>query len=121
MSPGKSYSVMNFGIWVHKKTRSAYLWFIATELSVTVCKALEANWELDVATAHNILNLEFGKLGVKTKLLDNARVLARRQARIIFALCTSDDHLARSENQCGRFGVTNPHDDCGETLCIREK
>src|SRR6266852_9325350 len=108
-------------IWMRKEARDAYLWLITTKLSVAVCKTLETNWKLDVAAAHDILNLEFRKLGVKAKLLDNARVLARRQARIIFALCTSDDHLARSENQCGCFGVANPHDDCGETLCIWER
>jgi hypothetical protein len=76
MSPGKSYSVINFGIWIHKKTGYAYLrlWLITTKLSVTVCKTLETNWELDVAAAHNILNLEFRKLGVEAKLLDNARI-----------------------------------------------
>jgi hypothetical protein len=56
MSPGKSYSVINFGIWIRKKPGYAYLrlWLITTKLSVTVCKTLETNWELDVTAAHNI-------------------------------------------------------------------
>src|SRR6266478_1556418 len=117
MSPGKSYRAFSLGIWVGH-TWDAYLWLITTELSVAVRKTLETNWEFDVAAAHDVLNLEFRKLGVKAKLLDNARVLARRQARIIFALCTSHDHLARRENKCGCFRIANPHDDCGKTLCI---
>jgi hypothetical protein len=106
MSLGKGYSMINFRIWIRKKTGYVYLklWLITTKLSVTVCETLEANWELDVAAAHNILNLEFRKLSVKAKLLNNAHVLARRQAPITFALCTCDDHLARSENEWGCFG-----------------
>lgn len=40
------------------------------------CKALETDWELDVATTDNVLNLEIGELGVEAKLLDDSSVLA---------------------------------------------
>src|SRR6266403_980501 len=90
MSPGKSYGTMNIRIPIRKET---HLWLIAAKLSMAVCETLDTNRELDV----------------KAKLLDNARVLARCQARITFALRTSNDHLARCENQCGCFGVANPH------------
>ena len=106
MSPGKSYGTMNIRIPIRKKT---HLWLIAAKLSVAVCETLDIDLKLDIAAAHDILNLEFRKIGVKAKLLDNARVLARCQARITFALRTSNDHLSRRENQCGCFGVANPH------------
>lgn len=56
------------------------LGLVTTELSVAVCKTLKTNRKLDIAAAHDVLDLELRKLGVKTKLLDDARVLARRQA-----------------------------------------
>src|SRR6266481_4672784 len=90
MSPGKSYGTMNIRIPIREKT---HLWLIA-KLSVAVCETLDIDLKLDIAAAHDILNLEFRKLGVKAKLLDNARVLARCQARITFTLRTSDDHPA---------------------------
>jgi hypothetical protein len=74
-------------------TRTTYLWLITAKLSVAVRKTLQANRKFDVAAADDILNLEFRKLGVKAKLLDDARVLARRQARVVFTLSTSHDHL----------------------------
>jgi len=88
---------------------------------VAVRKTLKTNRELDVATADDILNLEFRKLGVKAKLLDNARVLARRKARIVFTLGTGHDHLPRSEDERRCFGVANPHNDSGKTLWMGQK
>jgi hypothetical protein len=73
--------------------KTTYLWLITTKLSVAVCKTLKTNRKLDVAAADDVLNLEFRELGIKAKLLDNARVLARRQARVVFTLRTSHDHL----------------------------
>jgi hypothetical protein len=101
---------------MRNKTRNAYLRLITAELPVTVGKALETNRELNIAAAHDVLNFKFGELRVEAKLLDNARVLARRQARIIFAFRAGDDHLSRSEDQRGCFGVANPHDDCSKAL-----
>ena len=102
-----------------KRTRTTNLWLITTKLSVAVCKTLKTNRKLDVGATNDVLNLEFKKFGVEAKFLDNARVLARRQARVVFTLGTSHDHLPRRENECGRLGIANPHDDSGETLCIK--
>jgi len=35
------------------------LWFITAELPVAVCQSFQPNGELDIATTHNVLNLEF--------------------------------------------------------------
>lgn len=79
-------------------------------------KALKTDGELDVARADNVLDLEVGELGVETKLLDDARILARGKLGVILGLCTSDDHLAGSEDECGGLGFADTHDDSGETL-----
>lgn len=57
-------------------------------------QTLEADGELDVARADNVLDLEVGELGVEAELLDDARILARRQLGVIFRLRTRYDHLA---------------------------
>jgi len=92
------------------------LWFITAELTVAVCKPLQTNRELDVTTANDILDFELRKLGVESKLLNNASVLARRQPRVVLRLRARNDHLSRRENQGCRLGITDPHDDGGETL-----
>ena len=57
--------------------------FIRTEIVMATSQTLQANGEFDVAGADNILDLEVGKLRVESKLLNNARVFARGQLRII--------------------------------------
>lgn len=42
----------------HKHNRKTHLWLITAELSVAVRKPLQANGELHVTTAHNVLNLK---------------------------------------------------------------
>ena len=96
--------------------QATHLRLVAAELSVAVRKSLQPNGELDVATAHNILDLELGELGVEPKLLHNTCVLARRQPRVVFRLRTRHDHLARREDQRGRLGVADTHDHRRETL-----
>ena len=93
-----------------------YLRFVTAELSVAVRKTLQTNGKLDVTRAHDVLNLELGELGVETKLLDDTRVLARSQSRVVLALRTGDDHLAGSKDKSSRLGITDTHDDGGETL-----
>ena len=83
---------------------------------MAVCKTLQTNGELDVARADDVLNLELGKLRVESELLDDTRVLARCETGVVLGLCTSDDHLARGEDQGCRLGLTNAHDDGSETL-----
>ena len=99
-------------------TNSEYthLRFVRAELSVAVRQTLETDGELDVTRADDVLDLELRELGVEAELLHDTRVLARRQTRVIFRLCTGDDHLARSEDECGGFGITNTHDHGRETL-----
>lgn len=46
-------------------------------------KAFKTNWELDIARADNILDLEIRELSIKAELLDDSGVFARRQARIL--------------------------------------
>lgn len=90
--------------------------FVRAEHVVTACKAFQTDRELDVARADNVLNLEVGELCVETKLLDDTSVLAASKLAVIFGLGTSDDHLARGEDQGGGLGLTNTHDDGGKTL-----
>jgi hypothetical protein len=74
--PGKKLQRGQLEDQGERDTRTTYLWFITTELSVTVCETLKTNRKLDVAAANDVLNLEFRKFGVEAKLLDDARVLA---------------------------------------------
>jgi hypothetical protein len=91
---------------------------VAAELSVAIREALETNRELHVAAAHDILDLELREPGLETKFLDDARVFARREAGVVLGLRTRDDHLARRKDEGSRLGITNTHDDGGETLGI---
>lgn len=70
------------------------LWLVRTEVVMLGSQALKADGELDVARADNVLDLEVGELGVETKLLDDTRILARRQLGVILRLRTGHDHLA---------------------------
>lgn len=89
---------------------------VGAEVVVTRGQSLQTDGELDVAGADDILDLEIGKLGVETKLLDNTRILARGQLGIILGLGTSDDHLAGGEDESGSLGFTDTHDHGSKTL-----
>jgi hypothetical protein len=91
---------------------------VGTEVVVTRGQPLQTDGELDVARADDVLDLEIGKLGVETKLLDNTRILARSQLRIILGLGTSDDHLARGEDKSGGLRFTDTHDHGSKTLWV---
>ena len=79
-------------------------------------QTFKTDGKLDIAGTDDVLNLEVGKLGVETKLLDNASVLARGQLRIVFGLGTSDNHLARSKDESSGLGVSDSHDDSSKPL-----
>ena len=79
-------------------------------------KTFQANGELDVAGANDILDLEVGELGIETKLLNDTSVLARGKTTIILGLGTSDDHLSASKDQGSCLGLSNSHDDSSKTL-----
>ena len=98
-----------------------YLRLVAAELSVAVRQTLQSYRELDVTASDDILDLEFCKLGVEAELLYNTSIFARRQSRVIFALRTRDDHLARCEDERGGLGFADTHDDCGETLMCKKR
>ena len=50
---------------------------------VTRRKAFKTDWELDVARANNVLNLEIRELSVEPELLNDSCVFARCQARVL--------------------------------------
>lgn len=89
---------------------------VRAEVVMARSETLQANGELDIARADNVLDLEVRELGIEAKLLDDTGVLAGRKLRIILRLGTGDDHLARSEDQGSGLGLTNTHDDGSETL-----
>ena len=86
---------------------------------MAIRESLQANGELDVTTAHDVLNFELGELRVEAELLNDTRVLARRETRVVFGLGTRDNHFPRSEDQGGGLWVTNAHDDSCKTLDTR--
>lgn len=92
--------------------------FVGTEVVVARSQTLETDRELDIAGADNVLNLEVGELGVEAELLDDTSVLARSKLGVILRLGTRDNHLAGSKDQSGGLGLTNSHDDSGETLRV---
>lgn len=84
-------------------------------------ETFQADGELDIARSDNVLDLKVGELGVETKLLDDARVLARSELGIILGLGTGDNHLARSKDESSGLGFADTHDDSGETLQVKTK
>ena len=46
-------------------------------------KAFKTDWELDVARADDVLDLEIRKFSVKAELLDNSCVFAGCQTRVL--------------------------------------
>jgi hypothetical protein len=76
MSPGKSCFQIVRKTYPHPQVAVTNLRLIARELSMAVCQSFQTDGELDITTAHNILDLEFGELGIETKLLYDSRVLA---------------------------------------------
>ena len=78
-------------LWLHHAVDEAGEQFrlVAGEVVMGAGKALETDGELDVARANNVLDLEVGEFGIEAQLLDDARVLARRQLAVGLALGTS--------------------------------
>lgn len=109
---------------------------VGAEVVMTRRKAFKTDWELDVARADNILDLEISELSVEAELLNNSCVFARRQARVlelvskhgawditlqgptVLRFGTSDYHLARSKDECSSLRLADAHDDSSETLWI---
>lgn len=57
-------------------------------------------------------------LNLQAQLLDDTSVLATGKLAVILRLGTSHDHFARCEDQGGRLGLSDTHDDGCETLGI---
>ena len=91
---------------------------IRAEVVMLGGQTLEANRELDVARADDVLDLEIGELGIEAKLLNDARILARRKLRVILGFRTSNNHLSTCEDQSGSLGLTDTHDNSRETLRV---
>lgn len=95
--------------------------FIGTEVMMATSQTFQANGELDVTGADNVLDLKIRELGIESELLDDTRVLPGCQFRVILRLSTSDNHLARGKDQSGGLGLTNTHDHGRETLRRKEQ
>lgn len=93
------------------------LGLVRAEVVMARSQTLQADRELDVARANDVLDLEIRELCVEAELLYNTSVFAASKLRVIFRLSTSHDHLARGEDQSGRLGLSNSHNDGSETLC----
>jgi len=91
---------------------------VAGESVMSRGQSLQANGELDVARANDILDLEVRELGVESELLDDTGVLAGCKTAVVLALGASDDHLAGSEYESGCLWLTNTHDHGSETLGV---
>lgn len=89
---------------------------VRAEIMMARGQTLQANGELDVAGADNVLDLEIGELGVEAELLDDTGIFARSKLRVIFRLSTGNNHLARGKDEGSGLGLADTHDDSGETL-----
>jgi len=92
------------------------LWLIGTEVVVAAGQTLQTDRELDVARADDVLDLEIRELGIEAELLDDTRVLPRRQFRVILGFRTSDNHLAGREDQRSGLRLADTHDHRSKTL-----
>jgi len=85
---------------------------------MTAGKAFKADGKFDVARANDVLDFEVRELGVEPELLDDPSIFAGRKLGVVFGLCTSDNHLARGEDQSCGLRFANAHDHSRETLNI---
>ena len=104
-----------------KKEDQTHLWLVAREVTMRERKPFEADRELDIAASDHVLDLEVGELGLEAELLDDARVLPPREARVVLALCARDDHLAASEDESRRLWLPHSHNNGRESLLVIEQ
>lgn len=83
---------------------------------MAVCKTLQANGELDITAAHDVLNFELRELGIEAQFLHDTRIFTRRQTRIVLRLRARHDHLARCKDEGGSLRISNTHNDSREAL-----
>lgn len=106
----------NFGLDHTIDETREQLRLVGAKVVMTAGQTLQTDGKLDVARAHNVLDLEIRKLCVEPQLLDDSRIFARRQFRVVFRLGARHHHLARREDESGGLGFTDAHDDGRETL-----
>lgn len=94
------------------------LGLVRTEVVMAGSQTLQANGELDITRADDVLDLEVRELGVEPKLLDDTSIFAACKLRVVFGLGTSDNHLARGKNKRSGLGITDTHNDGSETLKV---
>lgn len=97
------------------KTREQFR-FVRAEVVMARSQTFQTDGELDVAAANNVLDLEVAELCVEAKLLDDTGILPGRKLGVILRLGSSYNHLAGGEDKSSCLGLTNSHDDSGETL-----
>ena len=71
-----------------------HLGFITRESLMGESKPFQPDRELDITTPDDVLNLELLEPRVEPELLDDPRILARGETRVIFGFGSGDDHLA---------------------------
>ena len=91
-----AYEDQQHNLWLDHSVDETWeqLRLVGAEVMMLGRKTLQTDGELDVTRANDVLNLEVGELGTEAEFLDDPSILARSELRIIFRLCTSDDHLA---------------------------
>jgi hypothetical protein len=94
------------------------LGLVGAETVMLRAETLKTNGKLDVARTDNILDLEVRELGIEAQLLDDASILARSKLGVVFGLCASHHHFARSEDESGSLWVANTHDHGSKSLFI---
>jgi hypothetical protein len=92
------------------------LGFVGAEVMMARSETFQSDGKLDVARADDVLNLEVRELGIETKLLDDACILAAGKLRIVLRLGSRHHHLARGKDERRRFGFANSHNHSSETL-----
>jgi hypothetical protein len=104
---------------ITEQCQSTHLRLVRREISVGIGQALQSNGKLDIARSDNVLDLKVLELGVEAELLDDAGVLASGQSRVVLRFGACHNHLARSKDEGGRLGFSNPHNDSGKALhCV---
>lgn len=102
------------------KTREE-LRLVRAERVMLSSKTFKSNWESNVARADDVLNLEVSELGVEAELLNDSSIFSASKLRVVLRLSTSDDHLARGEDQSSRLWFSNSHDDSSESLGVGQQ
>lgn len=95
------------------------LGLVSTEIGMLSVQAFQADAEFDITGTHDVLNLEVLELYCwVSDLLDHFGIHACSCFRLFLTFGTSNDHLARTENEGCGLRITNSDDDSCETFGI---